>query len=233
VTADASVTPDPASDGNGPAYAAAAEGVPAPRRWEQMLVDAAVRRGGPGRWRRRLEGLDAELQAREIEAGRDDPDAPQAQAIRRDRERLHSLADFALPLIDGLAAWPNEGTWGEWLDRFASLAPRILRYPERVIRVVGELRPMSDIGPVSLEEARDVIAERLLLLESEPPKSRYGRVFVGGPQQARGRTFKVVFVPGLAERMFPQKPHEDPMMLDEELREHIDRRTAELDSEYA
>ncbi|MBA3640317.1 MAG: PD-(D/E)XK nuclease family protein, partial [Acidobacteria bacterium] len=65
---------------------------------------------------------------------------------------------------------------------------------------------------------RDVIAERLLLLENEPPRSRYGRVFVGSPQQARGRTFKVVFVPGLAERMFPQKPHEDPMMLDEELR---------------
>ena len=81
---------------------------------------------------------------------------------------------------------------------------------------------MSGIGPVSLDEARDVIADRLLLLEKEPPKSRYGRVFVGSPHQARGRTFKVVFVPGLAERMFPQKPHEDPMMLDEELRRPLD-----------
>jgi CRISPR/Cas system-associated exonuclease Cas4 (RecB family) len=40
-------------------------------------------------------------------------------------------------------------------------------------------------------------------------------VFVGTPQQARGRTFRVVFVPGLAERMFPQKPREDPLLLDE------------------
>ena len=30
----------------------------------------------------------------------------------------------------------------------------------------------------------------------------------------RGRTFRVVFVPGLAERMFPQKPREDPLLLD-------------------
>jgi ATP-dependent helicase/DNAse subunit B len=32
----------------------------------------------------------------------------------------------------------------------------------------------------------------------------------------------VVFVPGLAERMFPQKPHEDPMLLDEEMRRPLD-----------
>ncbi len=64
---------------------------------------------------------------------------------------------------------------------------------------------MSDIGPVALEEARDVIAERLLTLDRDPPAQRYGRVFVGGPQQARGRTFRVVFVAGLAERMFPQQ----------------------------
>jgi CRISPR/Cas system-associated exonuclease Cas4 (RecB family) len=59
------------------------------------------------------------------------------------------------------------------------------------------------------------LSERLLTLESEPPLRRYGRVFVGTPQQSRGRSFRVVFVPGLAERMFPQKPREDPLLLDE------------------
>jgi hypothetical protein len=56
----------------------------------------------------------------------------------------------------------------------------------------------------------------------KPPRSRYGRVFVGSPQQARGRTFRVVFVAGLAERMFPRRPHEDPMLLDREMREPLD-----------
>src|SRR5262249_7022325 len=42
----------------------------------------------------------------------------------------------------------------------------------------------------------------------------FGRVFVGSPDHARGRTFRVVFVPGLAERIFPQKLREDPLLLD-------------------
>ena len=94
----------------------------------------------------------------------------------------------------------------------------VLSHPERVQAVLEQLRPMAAIGPVSLEEARDVIADRLQMLEIDPPRDRYGRVFVGGPQHARGRTFRVVFVPGLAERMFPQHPHEDPLMLDDEMR---------------
>src|SRR5207248_11762907 len=43
----------------------------------------------------------------------------------------------------------------------------------------------------------------------------YGRVFIGSPHQARGREFRVVFVPGLAERMFPQRLREDPLLLDD------------------
>jgi hypothetical protein len=49
---------------------------------------------------------------------------------------------------------------------------------------------------VTLEEARDVLHDRLVTLDWEPPARRYGRVFVGTPHQARGRSFRVVFVPG-------------------------------------
>jgi len=80
---------------------------------------------------------------------------------------------------------------------------------------------MGAIGPVALEQARDVLAGRLQSFDEQPPADRYGRVFVGSPQQARGRTFKVVFVPGLAERLFPQKLREDPLLLDKEMRERL------------
>lgn len=200
----------------------------APWKWETLIVESAVIGGDPQRWHRRLYGLDHEYVVKIQAESREDPDSSRVARLKRDQRNLLHLRTFALPIIDELAAWPDLGTWGEWLDRFAALAPRVLRRPERVLRVIAELRPMSEIGPVSLDEARDVIGERLLLLESEPPRSRYGRVFVGGPQQARGRTFKVVFVPGLAERMFPQKPHEDPMMLDEELRRPLNTRGADL-----
>ncbi len=74
---------------------------------------------------------------------------------------------------------------------------------------------MGTVGPVPLTEVRDVLADRLLSLEVDPPANRYGRVFVGSPHQARGRSFRVVFVPGLAERLFPQKLREDPLLLDD------------------
>lgn len=190
-------------------------GVPAPRRWEQMLVEAAVRRGTPDRWHRRIAGLDAELQAREAEAARDDPEAPHAVAIRRDRERLQSLAAFALPLIEELATWPRQAVWGDWLDLLERVVPRVVAATAPVLGVLSDLRPMSRVGPVPLREVRQVLADRLRLVEVDPPARRYGRVFVGAPEQARGRVFRVGFVPGLAERVFPEKLRQDPLLLDE------------------
>jgi RecB family exonuclease len=181
-------------------------------------VESAVIGGDPARWHRRLDGLAQEFRMKIHEETREDPESPRAKRLERDLRNLAHLRSFALPIIDLLAGWPAKATWGEWLDRFAALTPMVLRQPERVLHVLAELRPMSEIGPVALEEARDVLAERLLTLELEPPRHRYGRVFVGGPHQARGRAFRVVFVAGLAERMFPQKPREDPMLLDEEMR---------------
>jgi CRISPR/Cas system-associated exonuclease Cas4 (RecB family) len=193
----------------------------APWKWETLIVESAVIGGDPARWHRRLAGLAKGYRLKIDEERREDPDSPRAARLERDLRNLGHLRAFALPVIDRLAAWPASATWGEWLDLFAALVPDVVRRPERVLRVLAELRPMSAVGPVSLDEARDVIADRLLTLEVDPQGYRYGRVFVGSPQQARGRTFRVVFVPGLAERMFPQRPHEDPMLLDHEMREPL------------
>lgn len=209
---------DPVSDGAGDEVAVVEGSLRAPWKWETLIVESAVIGGDPRRWHRRLDGLAREYRLKIQEESKEDPESPRAKRLERDLRNLGHLRAFALPVIDRLASWPAAGTWGEWLDRFTELAPMVLRQPERVLRALADLRPMSEIGPISLDEARGVIADRLLTLDREPPRSRYGRVFVGSPQQARGRTFRVVFVPGLAERMFPQKPHEDPMLLDDEMR---------------
>ena len=185
----------------------------APWHWDRLLVESAVI-GGRDRWARRLAGLEQELRLRLEECAADDPRSPRARRLERDLGNLGHLRRFALPVMDRLDALPREAAWGDWLDWLDALAPMVLRRPDRVLATLGELRPMAAVGPVSLTEVRDVLAERLTELRAEPPARRYGRVFVGGPEHVRGRVFDVVFVPGLAERMFPQKPRQDPILLD-------------------
>src|SRR6185295_15846573 len=194
-----------------------------PRRWEWMLVEASVIGGDPERWRRRLRGFAAELRIRLAESRRADPESSSTQALERDLARLAHLGGFALPLIREMASWPDRAAWGDWLARFEQLAPRVHRVPGHVLRVLADLRPMAAVGPVGLDEVRGVLSERLRLVEADPPARRYGRIFVGSPSHARGRTFRVVFVPGVAERVFPQKPRQDPLLPDA-IRARLDAR---------
>ena len=182
-----------------------------PRQWERMIVDAAVI-GGRDRWARRLAGLERELAMRiaELEA----EGSERAESRRLDLARLENLRRFCLPIIDFLAVLPDGGRWGDWLDALERLATMALASPEPVLGVLAELRPMRDVGPVSLDDARQVLGDRLGTLRQDPPKRRYGRVFVGAIGEAAGRAFDVVFVPGLAEGVFPRKSFEDPLLLD-------------------
>ncbi|HKC56971.1 MAG TPA: PD-(D/E)XK nuclease family protein, partial [Vicinamibacterales bacterium] len=192
----------------------------APWRWERLLADAAVIGQDAPRWQRRLDGHLRELQLQIAELDRQEgKDSTRAQSLELVRTQCEHLKAFALPIVNELASWPPRATWGEWLDRFERLAPRVLRMPAYVLRVLADLRPMAEVGPVDLDEARRVLGDRLLTLDTDPPARRFGRIFVGTPNHARGRAFRVAFVPGLAERMFPQKPREDPLLLDDRRRE--------------
>lgn len=185
----------------------------APWRWEELLVEAYVIEG-LDRWQRRLPGLQREYERRSRELADDDHDSPRLRALERDRRQLQHLEAFALPVVTTLDTWRQARTWAEWMTAFMSLVPRVLRQPARVERVLAEMAPLGAVGPVPLREVRDVLTPRLLTLTHEPPRRRHGRVFVGTPHAARGRSFRVVFVPGLAERIFPQRLREDALLLD-------------------
>lgn len=195
----------------------------APRHWERLLVDAAVI-GGKDRWQKRLDGLRAKLKT-DLEAYEAKAEDALADGARRDLGALEALCKFALPVVGELAALPggpaastataNGAPWGEWLDCLAKLATRAIRRPERVLSVLGELRPMSRVGPVDVTEVRLVLERRLSQLVVRPSGRRYGKVYVATIEEARGLAFDVVFVPGLAEKIFPQKVVEDPLLLDD------------------
>jgi hypothetical protein len=215
---EAALPDAPAIDSDDDAIVAGA--LRAPWKWEELIVESAVVGGrsrveGRERWRRRLAGLAADYQIRIRELMTEEPESPRIGRYERDLRNLRHLRDFALPIIDRLAAWPVEATWGEWLEQFSALASVALSRPARVLQILADLRPMAAVGPVTLDEACDVLRDRLLTVDWDPPARRYGRVFVGTPHQARGRTFRIVFVPGLAERIVPQRPREDPLLLDE------------------
>jgi RecB family exonuclease len=187
---------------------------PAPWRWERLLVESSVI-GGRDRWARRLHGLAEEYQARIRGLADDDPDDPRIDRLGRELEYLAQLQQFALPLVETMSAWPARARWGEWLAILEPFATRVLRQPGRVLQVMSGLRPMADVGPLGLAEVSDLLSDRLRALQEAPAGSRYGRVFVAATDQARGRAFRVVFVPGLAERLFPRPLREDPLLLDD------------------
>ncbi len=184
----------------------------APRHWERLLVEAAVI-GRADRWRDRLGGLRAKL-ANDAAAYDKKDETALADAARRELVALEALKRFALPLVHDLEALPYKASWGEWIEKLGALASRALRKPDRVLAILGELEPMSKVENVTLGEVRLVLEPRLSQLRVPTAGRRYGKVFVATTDEARGLAFDVVFVPGLAEKIFPQKVVEDPLLLD-------------------
>jgi ATP-dependent helicase/nuclease subunit B len=185
---------------------------PAPSAWEKLLVDAAVI-GGRDRWGRRLRGLEREFELKLTALEREDDDTSRKH-LTRQLDQLRRFEQFALPLIETLDALPVNAPWKDWLALLDALARRALRNPEAVLSVLAEFEPMGDVGPATLDEVSEVLGERLGFLRRDPPDRRYGRVLVCSIEESRGQEFAVVFLPGLAEGLFPQKALEDPVLLD-------------------
>jgi len=182
----------------------------APWRWERLIVDAAVI-GGVDRWRRRLQGLKQEIALRRGELGEDDA---RAQTLARTAEDLDQLTTFALPLIEQLAALPREASWAEWLRCIRELAVTALREHAGVLSVLAELDPLGPVGPVDLAAVQHVLTPRLRELSVAPESRPSGAVWVAPVEMARGLAFDVVFIPSLAEKLFPQRVLQDPLLPD-------------------
>ena len=176
-------------------------------RWEHWLTEAAVV-GSRQRWERRLKGV-----IREKEIQLQSPEAD-TERITEELRSLRRLSAFALPLVRQLDELAEPRTWGRWIEDLSALAGRALAEPESVLEVLAELRPMADMGPVDRAEVRDVLRPRLVELRQEPSSEPYGQVFVGTPEELRGRWFDRVFVMGLAEGQFPRPVPIDPLLPD-------------------
>ncbi|MDH3732428.1 MAG: PD-(D/E)XK nuclease family protein [Gemmatimonadota bacterium] len=208
VSATARVEP---SESGGPVRA---RNLRVPRRWEKLLVESSVV-GGLDRWRRRLASLREELEIKRDGLAVEDAEDPRVTRVDGALSDLRHFREYALPLLDELAALPETGTWAEWIDALGGLASRSIRHPEGIHATLSALGPMGPVGPVRLAEVVQTLGPRLIEAASPSKGNRYGKVFVGPIDAARGHEFDVVFVPGMAERVFPPKIAEDPILLDD------------------
>jgi hypothetical protein len=127
------------------------------------------------------------------------------QAIKNLFALRHGSSSTAFPQPIGFG-----GNLGQSLQRYAL-------HPIRVPNLDGSTSP---VRPVTLTEIL-IVLEGLLLEAAVPPSpQRYGKVFIGPIEAARGLSFDTVLVPGLAEKMFPRKIVEEPILLDA-MRERI------------
>lgn len=192
-----------------PSEGEAAEALRIPRRWERLLVEAAVIGGAPERWQRRLAGLAAELGRRIEELDRT---GGESAGVRRTLEDLAALERFAMPLLADLAALPAQATLEEHRSKIAALATRALARPTRALIVLDELAPRAPAGEtLSLADVVRVLAPRLGALELRPEAKGVPLVT---PDELRGASFEAVIVPGLVERSFPARVPEDPLLPD-------------------
>jgi hypothetical protein len=191
----------------------------APWRWEQLLVDAAVI-GGEERWKQRLAGLQTELLLKRKEiAEEDEVRAERLDHLLRDLRHLH---DFALPLIEQLAALPAQGTWSEWLAVLRDLAKAGLRNPARVLAVLAELEPMRLVGPVDLDEVLIVLMPRLRELSENARAGPSGGPLWKSLRRIDRRSARAGLRHSLrarpCEKLFPKKIVEDPILHEEQRR---------------
>ncbi len=193
---------------------------PSIRGWERLLGEAGVVSTGPAETltsyvSRRLAASRAVLE----DVRRAYPDlhaeAPARARAERDATAIDGLLRALRPILEALDALPLRGSWGEMLHALRVLAARGLRRPALVLAVLADLEPLAaSEQEVDLELVRVTLEPRLATLERPAPRSGAGRVLVTTPEALRGRVRTAVFVPGLAERLFPERAREDPLLSD-------------------
>ena len=189
----------------------------APWRWEALLVESAVI-GGPrslGHASRRARATSTASGSTELAA--DEPEAPRVAAVSRDLEQLGHLRGICAADHRAAGCLANVGVAVGRLAR-STRAPGATRAAtsRRAScacsrsstdgrRRAGRDRRGAEGADRAAAHARGRAADAAASAASLSAR----------PTQARGRTFRVVFVPGLAERIFPQKLREDPLLLDD------------------
>lgn len=185
---------------------------PSAARWDRISARAGIV-SGLDQWR---SGLERAKQKAKDTAERFDRDPEDDRDVR--------LTDNLRTILDRLAAdfqgFPAEAAWGDYLDATLRLLDRWVRRGDAVrTRLERALRPLAVHAP-GPTRGEFVARVQELLASQTYREGELGeaRVFVGNVAAAAGLRFRLVFIPGLAERRFPATVRPDPLLLDDERR---------------
>ena len=200
--------------------------------WERISRDAGVVRDRQD-WTRKLARFaDVHRRRAEAEQTEETPREWLVDRLCRDADRAESLRRFVGRLFDELHTASSLDDWdalSRWckdmVTRHLGTERDRVRWPEHereaADRVDAALDRLSGLGAV--EPHTDLATfRRTLQLELDDDLGRVGQfghgVLVGTPPAVLGVDLDVVIVLGLAEGVFPTRPHEDSLLPDAERR---------------
>lgn len=115
------------------------------------------------------------------------------------------------------------GSWSSLSSTVLTLARELFRDDEHVRRVIEAAEGLETLdavtGPVTFPSYCRILSRCLASLEDRRGRFQYDGVNVLSIGEARGISFEHLFIPGLAERIFPSIPRQDAFLTDRDRRE--------------
>jgi RecB family exonuclease len=186
--------------------------------WDAMTMRAKIVRS-PEQWLRRLASLRARLTRDRAKA---EPENAEPNAVRADDDPaiVDSLIRAVRKLFDLLQPIIRSRNWSELVERTVDAFTKLIRPSEDrddVLRAINELNVLESLKPGPDRSLLGRLVEAALQNGTAAQATRVddGTVLTA-LMQARGLPFRAVIVPGLIERVFPQPPSLDPILLDHE-----------------
>lgn len=171
-------------------------------RWDRVSARAGVV-AGRAEWQERLS---------RATGSKDEEERKSASDLLRFMHGVWGLVDIL----------PESGSWGSMVAFLHEVMGALTHGMPGDDQIVESLESLLDLGSLKKEVSKEEFFSTLESLFSSTPTKR-GRtgegVSIVNLMSGRGLTFRIVFIPGMAERFFPNPVTQDPILLDHERRE--------------
>lgn len=193
---------------------------PVPAYWDLISRQAGIIAGRKD-WEEKLAlylSRHAEDEPRD-EPG-DEPEDENGGAKKSYPQEAARFKYFLQGFFDDLENFPAQGTWSILATRLIELIEKYLLPGEAKKEIIKILQRLKDLdalqGEVHLRQFKEILTETFKEGSLREGAFQEGSVCVAEIMPARGLSFRVVFIPGLVERVFPAAARQDPLLLDQE-----------------